>query len=53
MTREDNPRQCRFTDVVAPKGEKVPFSIEHEVRSLHHPLYRRPLVNRRGDERAP
>ena len=53
VTREDNPCQFRFTDVVAPRGKKVLFSIEHEVRSLHHPLYRRPLVNRTGDERVP
>ena len=53
MTCGDNPHHFHFTDVVAPKGGKVPFSIEHEVRSLHHPLYRSPLVNRTGDERAP
>ena len=53
VTREDNPWQFRFADVVAPGGEKVLFTIEHEVRSLHHPLYRRPLVNRSGGERLP
>ena len=51
VTREDNPHQFRFVDIVAPGGRKVLFSIEHEVRSLHHPLYRRPLVNRTGEER--
>ena len=35
------------------RGKKVLFSVEHEVRSLHHPLYRRPLVNRTADERLP
>ena len=53
VTREDNPYQYRFVDIVAPRGKKVLFSLEHEVRSLHHPLYRRPLVNRTGDERPP
>ena len=53
VTREDNPYQFRFIDIVAPRGKKVLFSIEHEVRSLHHPLYGRPLVNRTGEERLP
>ena len=53
VTREDNPHQFRFVDIVAPGGKKVLFSIEHEVRSLHHPLYQRPLVNRTGEERLP
>ena len=53
VTREDNPHQYRFVDIVAPRGKKALFSIEHEVRSLHHPLYQRPLVNRTGDERLP
>ena len=53
VTREDNPYQYRFVDIVAPRGKKVLFSIEHEVRSLYHPLYQRPLVNRAGDERLP
>ena len=53
VTREDNPYQFRFVDIVAPRGKKVLFSIEHEVRSLHHPLYGRPLVNRTGEERLP
>ena len=54
VTREDNPHQFRFIDIIAPGGKKVLFSVEHEVRSLHHPLYRRPLVvNRTADERLP
>ena len=53
VTREDNPYQFRFVDIVAPRGKKVLFTIEHEVRSLHHPLYQRPLVNRTGEERLP
>ena len=53
VTRKDNPHQFRFVDIVSPRGKKVLFSIEHEVRSLYHPLYRRPLVNRSGEERLP
>lgn len=38
--------QFRFKDLIDPKtGEKL-FELEHEVRSLRHPLYHRPLVNR-------
>ena len=29
-----------------PDNGKLLFKIEHEVRSLTHPLYARPLVNR-------
>ena len=28
------------------RGRRVLFTIEHEVRSMKHPLYLRPLVNR-------
>jgi hypothetical protein len=38
--------QFRFQDIVDPDSGKVVFTIEHEVRSTRHPLYRRPLVNR-------
>jgi hypothetical protein len=38
--------QFRFQELIHPEnGERV-FSLEHEVRSLRHPQYRRPLVNR-------
>ena len=43
---EDNQYQYRFQDIVAPESGKVLFTIEHEVRSMTHPLYARPLVNR-------
>ena len=38
--------QFRFKDVVDPKSGKKVFALEHEVRSLRHPLYHRSLVNR-------
>jgi predicted enzyme related to lactoylglutathione lyase len=44
--QESDQHQYRFQDIVDPEGGKVLFTIEHEVRSMKHPLYLRPLVNR-------
>jgi len=44
-------RQFRTLRVVDPKQEGTKtdlFHMEHEVRSLYHPMYLRPLVNRTG-----
>ncbi len=38
--------QFRFQDIVDPDSGKPVFTVEHEVRSTRHPLYRRQLVNR-------
>ena len=38
--------QFRFQDIVDPDSGKVVFTIEHEVRSTRHPLFKRNLVNR-------
>jgi len=46
ITQESDQHQYRFQDIVDPDSGKVLFTIEHEVRSLKHPLYMRPLVNR-------
>ncbi|HKV56235.1 MAG TPA: hypothetical protein VJN94_16500 [Candidatus Binataceae bacterium] len=46
ITQESDPHQYRFQDIVDPDNGKVLFTIEHEVRSMRHPLYLRPLVNR-------
>jgi catechol 2,3-dioxygenase-like lactoylglutathione lyase family enzyme len=46
ITEESNEHQYRFRDIVDPAGGARLFEIEHEVRSLTHPLYARPLVNR-------
>ena len=43
---EDNQYQYRFRDIVDPADGKHLFTIEHEVRSVTHPMYLRPLVNR-------
>jgi hypothetical protein len=46
ITEEPRNHQYRFVDIIDPStGEKL-FQLEHEVRGLKHPLYRRPLVNR-------
>ncbi|MFM9941460.1 MAG: VOC family protein [Hyphomicrobiaceae bacterium] len=46
VSQEDDQHQYRFKDLVDPDTGKVLFTVEHEVRSLRHPLYARPLVNR-------
>jgi catechol 2,3-dioxygenase-like lactoylglutathione lyase family enzyme len=53
ISQEDNEFQYRFQDITPPKAKQPLFTIEHEVRSLYHPLYRVPLVNRVGNERLP
>lgn len=46
ITEESDAHQYRFEDILdLETGEKV-FALEHEVRSLRHPLYARPLINR-------
>ncbi len=46
VTEESSEHQYRFRDIVEPASGKRLFTLEHEVRSLTHPLYARPLVNR-------
>jgi len=46
ITEESDPYQYRFVKIVDPDNGKALFEIEHEVRSLTHPLYARELVNR-------
>ena len=46
ISMEDNQYQWRFQDIVDLDSGKVLFSVEHEVRSVTHPMYLRPLVNR-------
>ena len=46
VTEESSEHQYRFRDIVDPSSGKRLFTLEHEVRSLTHPLYARPLVNR-------
>jgi hypothetical protein len=46
VTEESDQHQYRFENIVDPGDGKVLFTLEHEVRSMRHPLYARPLVNR-------
>jgi hypothetical protein len=46
MTEESNAYQYRFEHIVDVDTNETLFEIEHEVRSMTHPLYARPLVNR-------
>lgn len=46
ITEETNEHQYRFVTIVDPATGEPVFEVEHEVRSLRHPLYARPLVNR-------
>ena len=43
---EDNQYQYRFKDIVDLETNELLFTVEHEVRSVTHPMYLRPLVNR-------
>ena len=38
--------QFRFKEIVDPQDGQTVFLLEHEVRSLRHPMYHRPFVNR-------
>ncbi|MGE0714775.1 MAG: hypothetical protein AB7P02_04975 [Alphaproteobacteria bacterium] len=46
VSEESNQHQYRFEKIVDLDTGAPLFVIEHEVRSLRHPLYARPLVNR-------
>ena len=42
--------EYRFTDIIDLDTKKPLFTVEHEVRSMRHPLYGRPLINRNPDQ---
>ncbi len=44
--QESNQNQYRFKDIKDPKTGKVVYTLDHEVRSMGHPMYARPLINR-------
>jgi len=50
IAEESDEYQYRFRDLVDPANGRKLFTIEHEVRSLTHPLYARPLVNRNPEQ---
>ena len=49
VTEESNQHQYRFDTIADDKGKPL-FQIEHEIRSMRHPLYARPLVNRNANQ---
>lgn len=46
VTEESSESQYRFQDITDPDSGAVLATLEHEVRSMRHPLYARTLVNR-------
>jgi len=50
ISEESDQYQYRFQDIIDPANGDVLFTLEHEVRSMTHPLYARPLVNRNPDQ---
>jgi len=50
IMEESDRHQYRFKDIVDLDSGKLLYTVEHEVRSMRHPLYARPLVNRNPDQ---
>ena len=50
ITEDVRNHQFRFKDIVDPKSAERLCELEHEVRSLRHPMYHRPFVNRNPDQ---
>jgi hypothetical protein len=46
VTEESNQHQYRFKSIIDPSDGRALISLEHEIRSVTHPLYGRVLVNR-------
>ncbi len=46
ITEESDTDQYRFQTIIDPASGEPLFEIEHEVRSLYHPMYERVLLNR-------
>jgi hypothetical protein len=52
ISEESNQHQYRFERIVDLDTGKGLFTVEHEVRSMAHPMYARPLVNRNPTQTA-
>ena len=46
ISEDVRDHQFRFKEIVDPKDGSAQFALEHEVRSLRHPMYQRPFINR-------
>lgn len=53
ISEEVRNHQFRFKEIIDPESDRAVFVVEHEVRSLHHPMFNRPMVNRDPNESAP
>ena len=49
ISRETNQHEYRFIDIKDVDSGRLLARLEHEVRSMRHPAYARPLVNRNPD----
>ena len=50
IMEESNAHQYRFRDIVDPATGEKAFALEHEVRSLYHPMVGRIMVNRNAGQ---
>ena len=50
MFEDTLEHEYRFIDIVDLDTKKVLFQVEHEVRSMRHPLFGRPLINRNPEQ---
>lgn len=50
ITRETDENEYRFIDIVDPDTGDVCSKLEHEVRSMYHPMFGRALVNRDANQ---
>lgn len=46
VTEESNEHQYRFRHIINPDSGEILYELEHEVRSMRHPMFGRPLINR-------
>jgi len=53
ITEETNRHQYRFVDIVDVDSGKRLFKVEHEVRSMLHPMFTRTHINRNPDVTLP
>jgi hypothetical protein len=49
ITEESDQHQYRFNDIVDVDTNKPIFTIEHETRSMRHPMFNRVFINRNPD----
>jgi hypothetical protein len=52
VTEEVRNHQFRFKEIIDPDSKRPAFVVEHEVRSLHHPMFNRAMINRNPNESA-